>query len=248
VYQNLIQMKYLKYCSFLILCAFNPVVYAQEIDSTETMTCLIKVTQLTVSERIDLKGFLIDSYTLFYDSAGIKWESSKIPLDYIDEDGRASVQIPHRILKLHPLLSCYVNVINKSKRQHVVAWITHHNYNGEDDLIEKVKVNYRPEVKKLVTFALTSNPEKAKYFIFSNRRWDKIKDLNWQQNLMILEGNTDRNNVTNDTIAIDQTTLKVVFISHNKYIIKTHYTKPVEIESLQNESADFLNETSYNLN
>lgn len=169
------------------------------------------------------------AFKLKYQTEQTDWTSTILkPLDYDSLGYLVKVRIPLKIYNLKPMFTCTA----------ATAW---------DGLESDAKnwtsapiVSYGGVTARGIQLHLVSNPAKAEVFLIPRRIWlNKIESSNWQNNNALIEAFIVDSDKTNTSVGIDETVYMVIFKLGDKYLIRAHYTKPLELEPVQKVSVDF---------
>jgi len=163
----------------------------------------------------------LEGFALTYNTPEINWYHDLVRV--IDKDSAGfliKVRIPRKIYDQHKMLTCWA-----------VWW-------GREMQVAKYGgINMR------IKLTLQSQPQKASVYLIPRRIWkSKFENTAWKEHIELLSDYMVDSDQTNTAVTIDETVYTVVFKLGNKFLTRTHYTRPMDIEPTQKVSADFQNE------
>ncbi|WPU96606.1 hypothetical protein SNE25_13870 [Mucilaginibacter sabulilitoris] len=169
------------------------------------------------------------AFKLKYKTDNIDWTSpALIPLDNDSLGFLVKVRIPLNIYKLHPMFTCNAAAMWGGPESDRENWSS------------ATIVSYDGVTARGIQLQLVSNPVKAEVYLIPRRVWlNRIQNSNWQKNNVLIEAFLVDSDKTNTSVGIDETVYTVIFKLGDKYLIRTHYTKPLELEPIQKVSVDF---------
>ena len=161
------------------------------------------------------------AFVLKYHSADYDWKSDSIAPITRDSLGYlVKVRIPAKILATHPMFNC----------KPVFAT----GVNPRADT-----ASYGVDLNPIKLF-LISTPKRAEVYLIPNRLWIfSLKNARWQQDNTLISKYIVDSDKTDVWVGIDQTVYVVIFKLDNKYLVRTHYTKPAETDPVQKVTVDF---------
>ncbi|MDN3547147.1 hypothetical protein [Mucilaginibacter aquaedulcis] len=157
------------------------------------------------------------SFRLSFSNNEIQWQSNELKPITLDSLGfLVKVNVPIKLYHLNPMYSCTAT-INPTK-----------------------KISYGGVNIHGIQLELRSNPQKAEVYLIPRRIWlNQIQNSNWQKNNALIETFLVDSDKTDTTVNIDETVYTVIFKLNDKFLVRTHYTKPQQVEPRQKVSVDF---------
>jgi hypothetical protein len=206
--------------------------YARQLDSiynkwvnnpdTTLKTDSVITAFLHVNPTSKIKGAgKLEGFALTYNTPEINWYHDLARV--IDKDSIGfliKVRIPRKIYDQHKMLTCWA------------VW-----WGQEMQVVKYGGINMR------IKLTLQSQPQKASVYLVPRRIWkSKFENTPWKEHIESLSDYMVDSDQTNTSVTIDETVYTVVFKLGNKFLIRTHFTKPMDTEPTQKVTADFQNE------
>ncbi|WP_295719894.1 hypothetical protein [Mucilaginibacter sp.] len=206
--------------------------YASQLDSiyntwvsnpdTTLKTDSVITAFLHVNPTSKIKGAgTLQGFALTYNTPEINWYHDLARV--IDKDSVGfliKVRIPRKIYDQHKMLTCWA------------VW-----WGREMQVVKYGGINMR------IKLMLQSQPQRASVYLVPHRIWkSKFENTPWKEHIESLSDYMVDSDQTNTSVTIDETVYTVVFKLGNKFLIRTHYTRPMDTEPTQKVTADFQNE------
>lgn len=171
------------------------------------------------TSKIKAAGTL-QGFALTYNTPEINWYDLATVIDKDSVGYLIKVRIPRKIYNQHKMLTCWA------------VW-----WGRETQVVKYGGINMR------IKLTLQSQPQKASVYLIPHRIWkSKFENTTWQDHIGLLSDYMVDSDQTNTAVTIDETVYTVVFKLGNKFLTRTHYTRPMDIEPTQKVTVDFQNE------
>lgn len=189
-------------------------------DSTlKTDPVIMAFLHVNPTSRIKGAGKL-EGFALTYNTPEINWYDLATVIDKDSVGYLIKVRIPRKIYSQHKMLTCWA------------VW-----WGSEMQVVKYGGINMR------IKLTLQSQPQKASVYLIPHRIWkSKFENTAWQTHIDLLNDYMVDSDQTNTSVTIDETVYTVVFKLGNKFLTRTHYTRPMDIEPTQKVTVDFQNE------